>query len=104
MSRSYVWRLTPTSLFPELWKFSKFRGSVIVRASSESRARGLVAEEIGIPVVISEGRVEVGDPWASPLAVTCARIEPHSRWSVEGKDQVLWLEGGGWQQGDELPP
>ena len=73
MRELYVWRLACIDANSDLWEFSKYHGSVIVRASSEQEARLLAGERFGTRPNVVGGVVEVGNPWASPITVLCVR-------------------------------
>src|SRR3954470_23526683 len=92
MRELYVWRLVCIDANSDLWAFSKYRGSVIVRASSEQEARLLAGERFGTRPSVVGGVVEVGNPWTSPITVLCVRLESHALWSCEGSAEVLQFD------------
>jgi hypothetical protein len=46
-----TWRLDPLDVETGLWRFSRYRGPVIVRALNEQHARFLVAEKFGVSAI-----------------------------------------------------
>jgi len=92
MRELYVWRLACIDPTSDLWAFSKYRGTVVVRASSEQEARLLASERFGTGPRVVGGVVEVGNPWASPMTVLCVRLESHALWSSEGLAEVLQFD------------
>src|SRR5689334_12272499 len=92
MRELYVWRLTCIDANSDVWQFSKYRGTAMVRASSEREARLLARERFGTgPSVVGEV-VQVGNPWASPITVLCVRLESHAPWSSEGPAEVVQFD------------
>ena len=85
-----IWRLTPLDFASPLWKFSTFRGAVLVRACNEKEARQLAGERFGTGPIDESGTVEIGDAWASPFAVSCVS-ETNNEWPTEGDVKILWF-------------
>src|SRR5215217_7287967 len=92
MRELYVWRLACIDANSDLWEFSKYRGSLNVRASSEQEARLLAGERFGTRPNVVGGVVEVGNPWASPITVLCVRLESHALWPSAGPAEVLQFD------------
>jgi hypothetical protein len=90
---SGLWELIPTDKDSPIWRYTRYKGRVIVRARDEHHARILASERFQTgPLPSDDGPgVSVGNPWYSPLLVICRGLsESDKRWPMEGPTEVLY--------------
>jgi hypothetical protein len=75
MSHLFTWKLTPADQSLPIWKYSKYREPVIVRAEDELQARTIAAEKFGISPPAGAGTAGADNPWHSREAVDCEKVE-----------------------------
>ena len=84
-----VWKLKPINLKHDYWKASLYQGEVVVRATSEERAR-----EIAFGVFLTAiqktmvGEETPGDPWAEPTLVSAIEIKDEN-YPNAGKEGIV---------------
>ena len=88
-----IWRFEPLDAKTGLWRFSRYRGPVIVRAVNEQHARFLVAEKFGVGAIWNGTHLQAGNPWSSPFTTSCEQLTADERWPALGPPKVLWFEG-----------
>jgi len=88
-----LWELVPTAVDSSVWRFARYKGTVVVRARDEDHARVLASERFQTgPLPSEDGRgVVIGNPWYSAMLVACNRLPPNdARWPVEGPSEVVF--------------
>lgn len=100
-----LWVLLPRSVESNVWRFTAYRGRVILRAHDENRARTLASQRFQTGPLSKVGcnDVVIGDPWHSDLLVGCEQLpQSDTRWPINGDPGIVspmeWIERRGTGQ------
>jgi hypothetical protein len=83
-----IWKLTPIDLRDLSWEGSSHKGTVIVRARDEARARDIAANAFDVKTRFKPGKGQRFPPWKRALLVKVEEIHD-LRYEAEGSAEVL---------------
>jgi hypothetical protein len=83
-----IWTLEPVDLTSEHWSTSTHKGTAIVRAADERRARSVATTAFIIAADVTLSSNTLFTPWAQPEHVACSRLEG-SEFPESGPEEVL---------------
>jgi hypothetical protein len=89
------WQLLPIDVASDHWRASRYKGEVIVRATSEAEARSTATTFFRAYERVPGGII-LFSPWSQPTVVACRRVEglPYDE---QGPAAVVSsLPEGGW--------
>jgi hypothetical protein len=92
-----LWELVPMETESPVWRFSKYKGTVVARAQDGEHARALASScfQTGNPVSDHASDVIVGDPWLSAVLVICRPVASDSLdMPTEGPYEVVFPKLG----------
>jgi len=84
-----IYRLTPVHIDYAGWKYSAYKGDVVVRSESEARARALASIEFSLFAAIVPGQETVGSPWDQESIVSCQK-ETGDEFNHDGPPEILF--------------
>lgn len=93
-----IWKLKPIDLKHHYWKASPYQGEVVVRATSEKRAREIAfGAFLTATQITTVGEKTPGDPWAEPTLVSAVEIKDQN-YSDTGKEEIVGPEEALWHR------
>lgn len=84
-----IYRLTPVHIVYAGWKYSAYKGHVVVRAESATKARALASREFSLFAPIVPGQETVGSPWDQEAIVSCQE-ETGEEFNHDGPPEILF--------------
>lgn len=83
-----IWKLEPINLNNRTWEASTYRGEVIVRADSETKAREIAYSAFVIATGKRRGEMISINPWKHPAEVSAVTIKD-KKYEGNGKEEIL---------------
>ncbi len=83
-----IWKLEPTDISSRDWEASTYRGEIIVRAESETKARQIAAIAFGIATKKNLGEDIAFNPWNQSSLVSAVTIQD-SNYKNDGKEEIV---------------
>ncbi len=83
-----IYKLTPRDITYAGWRYSTFKGKVMIRATTEAQARQLAESAFGIMALVQIGQDPVGTPWSQNSQVGCC-IVTNSSHPMEGIAEIV---------------
>jgi hypothetical protein len=83
-----IWKLSPIDLQAEDWKYSTYKGDILIRAQNEYEARDIAKGHFRRAARITTLNTLLS-PWPNPALVQCFQYESDGSWEADGLSAVL---------------
>jgi hypothetical protein len=83
-----IWKLEPVNPDSEHWAASTYKGTAIVRAANEDRAREVATGALGIAAPIPASHRTLYSPWQQADVVRCSRLQGR-QFPEDGPEGIL---------------